>query len=59
MADLDPGWGGSVSGSRVDALAVLAEVASWDRLEAAPLADHSWPGGEVPGVHGEGDADVT
>lgn len=31
-----------MKGSRVDALAVLAEVASWDRAELAPDADVCW-----------------
>lgn len=29
--------------SRIDALAVLAEVASWERLHSAARADYAWP----------------
>lgn len=43
-----------MSGSRTDALAVLAEVASWDRVEAAGATDHSWPEGGDSGEYGEG-----
>lgn len=32
-----------MSESRVNALAVLAEVASWDQLEGAASTDLSWP----------------
>lgn len=29
--------------SRINALAVLVEVASWRRLHSAARADHAWP----------------
>lgn len=48
-----------MSESRTDALAVLAEVASWDRVEAAGATDHSWPEDGNLGVYGEGGAAVT
>lgn len=41
MADLDS-EGSVVVSRRIDALAVLLEVASWDRGESAVAVDVSW-----------------